>query len=63
MIYKYSGIKECEKERIWLKCKNSNTRNVLKAHYCAERRLFDKMNRQGKRQYQKKEQEKLHNLL
>ena len=27
------STKVCEKERIWLKCKNSNTRNVLKAHY------------------------------
>ena len=36
---------------------------MFKAHCCAERGLFDKMNRQCKRQYQRKEQEKLHNLL
>ena len=55
--------KVCEKEKLWLKCRNNNTRNVLKADYCAERRLFDKMNRRCKRQHQRTEQEKLQGLL
>ena len=60
VIYKYSGIK-CVKKKKWLKCKNNNTRNVFKANYYAGRSIFDKMNRQGRRQCQRTEQEKLQN--
>ena len=52
----------CEKERTWLKCKNNNKKK-LKGDYCAERKRFDRLNRRFKRQYQRKEQEKLHNLV
>lgn len=52
----------CEKERTWLKCKNNN-RKRLKGDYCAERKIFDRLNRRFKRQYQRKEQERLHNLV
>ena len=55
--------KVCEKEKLWLKCRNDNVRIVLKADYCAERRLFDKLNRRCKCQYQRTEQDKLQNLL
>ena len=55
--------KVCEKEKRWLKCRNNNPRSKLKAVYCAERRLFDKMNRRCKRKYQRTEQKQLQNLL
>ncbi|MEW8546052.1 MAG: hypothetical protein AB2693_21220, partial [Candidatus Thiodiazotropha sp.] len=54
--------KVCVKEKLWLKCK-SNNKKRLKAEYCAERKIFDKLNRRYKRQQQRLEQEKLNSLL
>ena len=47
-----------------LKCKNNNKKR-LKGDYCEEGKIFDRQNRRFKRQYQRKEQEKLevHNLV
>ena len=58
----YQWNRVCDKERIWLKCKNNNKKR-LKSDYCAERKIFDRLNRRYKRQYQRKEQDKLQNLV
>ena len=52
----------CDKERIWLKCKNDNNRRP-ESDNCPERNIFDRLNRRSKRQYQLNEQEKLQNLV
>ena len=55
--------KACEKEKLWLKCKQNNGRKQLKAQYCAERRTFDKLNRRFKRKQQRLKLETLQQLL
>lgn len=51
-------------ERKWLSFKGSATRRkVLKNDYCEQRKVFDRLNRKFKRQYQIREKNRLHNLL
>ena len=51
-----------DKERIWLKCNDINKKR-LESDNCAERKIFDKLNRRYKRQYQRNQQDKLSNLV
>jgi hypothetical protein len=52
------------KEKTWLKWKgHARERSKLKAEYCAERKRFDKLNRQHKRRFQLKKQEKLKEVM
>jgi hypothetical protein len=52
------------KEKKWLKWKgHARDKSKLKADYCAERKRFDKLNRQQKRRFQLKEQERIQEAL
>jgi hypothetical protein len=54
----------CEKEKTWLKYKgHARNKSKLKAEYCSERKIFDKLNRQHKRKYQLTKQERLQETL
>ncbi len=49
-------------EREWLRCKETtNKKRQLKAKYCDQRRLFDRLKRQCKRKYQLEQQTQLCN--
>ena len=53
-----------ESERRWLRCTGSGQeKRKLREKFCGERKVFDKLNRKFKRQYQKQERLRIHDQL